>query len=87
MTLIFFLSFQSNVVCEVEKPLVMSPDRFWLGLEGSPALVELTVMQKMSCYDLVFLHHQLVTVLYLIAHHALKSVRPLSYVDGKVWCL
>ncbi|KAK7069681.1 hypothetical protein SK128_010832, partial [Halocaridina rubra] len=74
---------EANVVCEVEKPLVMSPDRFWLGLEGSPALVELTVMQNMSCYDLVYLHYQLVLVLYLIAYHNLKSVRPLSYVDGK----
>lgn len=74
---------EANVVCEVEKPLVMSPDRFWLGLEGSPALVELTVMQKMSCYDLVYQHYQLVLVLYLITHHNLKSIRPLSYVDGK----
>ncbi|XP_068227254.1 rab3 GTPase-activating protein non-catalytic subunit-like [Palaemon carinicauda] len=74
---------EANVVCEVEKPLVMSPDRFWLGLEGSPSLVELTVMQKMSCYDLVYQHYQLVMVLFLVTHHNLKSVRPLSYVDGK----
>ncbi|XP_064085104.1 rab3 GTPase-activating protein non-catalytic subunit-like [Macrobrachium nipponense] len=74
---------EANVVCEVEKPLVMSPDRFWLGMEGSPSLVELTVMQKMSCYDLVYQHYQLVMVLFLVTHHNLKSVRPLSYVDGK----
>ncbi|XP_069162048.1 rab3 GTPase-activating protein non-catalytic subunit isoform X2 [Procambarus clarkii] len=73
---------EANVVCEVEKPLVLSADRFWSGQEGSPALVELTIMQKMTCYDLVYHHYQLVSVLYLISQHNLKSVRPLSCFDG-----
>lgn len=71
-------------MCEVEKPLVIPADSFWSGQEGSPALVELTVMQKMTCYDLVYQHYQLVSVLYLVTQHGLKSVRPLTYFDGKV---
>ncbi|XP_042857706.1 rab3 GTPase-activating protein non-catalytic subunit-like [Penaeus japonicus] len=74
---------EANVVCEVEKPLVIPADSFWSGQEGSPALVELTVMQKMTCYDLVYQHYQLVSVLYLVTQHGLKSVRPLTYFDGK----
>ncbi|XP_042225418.1 rab3 GTPase-activating protein non-catalytic subunit-like isoform X1 [Homarus americanus] len=74
---------EANVVCEVEKPLVLSADRFWMGQEGSPALVELTIMQKMTCYDLVYQHYQLVSVLYLTAQHNLKNIRPLSCFDGK----
>lgn len=73
----------ANVVCEVEKPLVLSADRFWCSQEGSPALVELTIMQKMTCYDLVNHHYQLVSVLFLIAQHNLKAARALSCFDGK----
>lgn len=64
--------------------MVIPADSFWSGQEGSPALVELTVMQKMTCYDLVYQHYQLVSVLYLVTQHGLKSVRPLTYFDGKV---
>lgn len=74
---------EANVVCEVEKPLVLSADRFWSGQEGSPSLVELTIMQKMTCYDLVYHHHQLLSVLFFIAHHNLKNMKPLSCFDGK----
>lgn len=73
----------ANVVCEVEKPLVLSADRFWMGQVGSPALVEVTIMQKMTCYDLVYLHYQLLSVLYLISQHNLKGFRPLTCFDGK----
>ncbi|KAG0711257.1 Rab3 GTPase-activating protein non-catalytic subunit [Chionoecetes opilio] len=79
----FLLGTGANVVCEVEKPLVLSPDRFWSGQEGSPSLVELTIMQKMTCYDLVYHHHQLLSVLLFIAHHNLKNMKPLSCFDGK----
>lgn len=71
-------------MCEVEKPLVLTADRFWSGQEGSPALVELTIMQKATCYDLVYHHHQLLSVLFFIAHLNLKNMKPLSCFDGKV---
>lgn len=74
---------EANVVCEVEKPLVLTADRFWSGQEGSPALVELTIMQKATCYDLVYHHHQLLSVLFFIAHLNLKNMKPLSCFDGK----
>lgn len=75
---------QANVVCEVEKPVVLTGDRIWNGQEGSPALVEVTVMQKSTCYDVLHLHHQLVTVLHLMVLHGIKNTRPLSCFDGKV---
>ncbi|CAL4058806.1 unnamed protein product, partial [Meganyctiphanes norvegica] len=74
---------EANVVCEVEKPSIPGIDSFWSRQEGSPSLIELTVTQKITCYDLVFHHHQLLTVLYLIAKYALKNVKALSYFDGK----
>ncbi|KAK4305761.1 hypothetical protein Pmani_022352 [Petrolisthes manimaculis] len=74
---------EANVVCEVEKPMVLTGDRLWNGQEGSPALVEVTVMQKSTCYDLLHLHHQLLTVLHLMVLHGIKNTRPLSCFDGK----
>lgn len=78
------LIMEANVVCEVEKASISAIDTFWSRQEeGSPSLVELAVTQKVTCYDLVFHHHQLLTVLYLIAQYTLKNVKALSYFDGK----
>ena len=83
MIIIFFIS-QANVVCEVDKPANLVTDKFWLYMDGPPALADLTQIQKMTKYDLIVLHHQLITTLYLTVQHSLRNVKPFAYFDEKV---
>ncbi|XP_076069479.1 rab3 GTPase activating protein [Oratosquilla oratoria] len=74
---------EANVICEVDKPPLLGVDKYWSNIEVSPALTDCTISQKMTSYDMVFHHQQLVCVVHLISLYSLKNVKPFSYFDTK----
>ncbi|KAB7501716.1 Rab3 GTPase-activating protein regulatory subunit, partial [Armadillidium nasatum] len=69
---------QGNTGCELGQPPLLEKDDFWIGVNSSSSLADVSVTQKITSRDLTHLHYQLLSVLILIVKYDMKNVKPYS---------
>ena len=72
--------------CEDSKEVaIVNVEDLWQNVQGPTSLAELALEQKPANLELVEHHFSLCVMLHAILNFNMKSVRPLSLFDSKVW--